>query len=634
MVVAFHAAVPWLAGGYVGVDVFFVLSGFLITGLLAREAIDRGEIDLTEFYARRARRLLPAFFVVLLATIALTLWIYAPIDRPPIASDARAVSLHYGNMLFAQDAVNYHATSSKPFLHTWSLAVEEQFYVIWPLLFVFVGRSYSGKESITRQLMTAVVVAAGLSFALSLWVTQVAQPWAFFGMPTRIWEFAIGGIASLMIARETEKNTERGGGGILQAAGLLAIGIASATYHDATSYPGIAAIVPALGTVAIIVGGHRSPDNTVSEMLGAPILRWFGRISYSWYLWHWPLVGLGTVLDWQIGVTGRLVWSAIALVLAVLTTRFVEEPARDPERLRLNSRLLAGGAVGVSVTGALIAALAQSLAVRQASSAVQRPFAAARSDGMSHDCWGSLLTNARGPCEFGDRQSHTTVVLMGDSHAEHWLPAVDRLGKERGWRVIAMVKPACPVSDLPELVNARLKRYYTECTQWRREQLRRIVAMRPDLVLLSSYDHYLRIGSSYNVSPESWREGLRRTYGFLSHAKIPTIAIRDVPQAGFDVPGCLSRRAAGAPFSKQCVYRLSDGISLPARVAQDEAARGLSHIEFVDMTDRFCDRGLCPAVRRGAIVFRDDDHLTATFSRNEAPVLGARISAAFARLSR
>jgi peptidoglycan/LPS O-acetylase OafA/YrhL len=538
-------------------------------------------------------------------------------------------------MLFAQDAVNYHATSSKPFLHTWSLAVEEQFYVIWPLLFVFVGRSYAGKESITRQLMTAVVIAAGASFALSLWVTQVAQPWAFFGMPTRIWEFAIGGIAALMIARETEETkVERGGGAILQAGGLIATGISAATYHDATAYPGLAAIVPALGTVAIIVGGNRSPDNVVSQILGSPILRWFGRVSYSWYLWHWPLVGLGVVLDWQIGVFGRLTWSGVALVLAVLTTRFVEEPARDAERFRFNSRLLAAGAVGISVTGAFIAALAQSLAVRQASSPAQRPFAAARRDGMVHDCWGSLLTNARGSCEFGDRQSHTTVVLMGDSHAEHWLPAVDRIGKERGWRVIAMVKPACPVADMPELVNARLKRYYTECTQWRREQLRRIVAMRPDLVLLSSYDHYLRIGSSYNLSPESWREGLRRTYGFLSHAKIPTIAIRDVPQAGFDVPGCLSRRAAGAPFAKQCVYRLSDGISMPARVAQDEAARGLSNIQFVDMTDRFCDRGVCPAVRRGAIVFRDDDHLTATFSRNEAPALGARIAAAVARMSR
>src|SRR5262245_65286292 len=150
MVVAFHAAVPWLAGGYVGVDVFFVLSGFLITGLLAREVIATGDVDLTEFYARRARRLLPVFFVVLLATIGLALWLYAPIDRPPVASDARAVALHYGNVLFAQDAVNYHASSRNPFLHTWSPAVEEQFYVIWPLLFLFVGRFYAGKDSISK----------------------------------------------------------------------------------------------------------------------------------------------------------------------------------------------------------------------------------------------------------------------------------------------------------------------------------------------------------------------------------------------------------------------------------------------------------------------------------------------------
>src|SRR3954470_3686924 len=192
LVVAFHAGVPWLAGGYVGVDVFFVLSGFLITGLLAREVIDTGTVDVTSFYARRARRLIPAFFVVLVATLGIALLFYAPIDCPGVASDARAVALHYGNVLFAKEAVNYHASASNPFLHTWSLAVEEQFYVIWPLLFLFVGRFYSGKETVSRQLMTAVILAAVLSLGLSLWVMNVAQPWAFFGMPTRIWEFAFG----------------------------------------------------------------------------------------------------------------------------------------------------------------------------------------------------------------------------------------------------------------------------------------------------------------------------------------------------------------------------------------------------------------------------------------------------------
>jgi peptidoglycan/LPS O-acetylase OafA/YrhL len=162
LVVAFHANVPWLTGGYVGVDVFFVISGFLITGLLAREVEDTGDVNLTEFYARRARRLLPALLVVLLATIATTLWIYAPIDQPAVASDGRAVALHYGNILFAQTAVDYHATSTNPFLHTWSLAVEEQFYLVWPLLFMLIGRWYAGKDSLNRQLVVGVAFAGAV----------------------------------------------------------------------------------------------------------------------------------------------------------------------------------------------------------------------------------------------------------------------------------------------------------------------------------------------------------------------------------------------------------------------------------------------------------------------------------------
>ncbi|HEY9225047.1 MAG TPA: acyltransferase family protein [Gemmatimonadaceae bacterium] len=638
LVVAFHAAVPGLVGGYVGVDVFFVLSGFFITGLLAREITTTGSLDLTEFYARRARRLLPAFLVVLFATIVIALLFYAPIDRPKIAFDARAVALHYGNVLFARDAVNYHASSQNPFLHTWSLAVEEQFYVIWPLLFLFVGRFYAGKESINKQLMTAVVIAGAASFALSLWITQVAQPWAFFGMPTRIWEFALGGIVALQIARGSETTAEKSERAmLLQIGGLVAIATAAAIYHDATPYPGAAALLPALGTVALIVGGHRAPDSRVSRILGSPVLRWFGRVSYAWYLWHWPLVGLGAVLDWQIGFVGRLAWSAFALVLAMLTLRFVEEPARDPERLRLDSRLLAGGAVAVSVAAALVATGALAIAHKQATSRVQRPFAMARKDGMRHDCWGSLLENASAPCEFGDRSSRTTVVLMGDSHAEHWLPAVDRIGRERGWRVIAMVKPACPVADVPTLVNARLKRYYSECNEWRRAKLRRIVAMRPSLVILSSFDYYVAGdgASDWRVSPASWRDGLRKTYGILSRAGIRTVAIRDVPNVGFDVPGCLSRNAGGVLLDgRACEYDLTHSLSRPAWNAQTDAARGLPYVALVDMTDRFCDSGRCSVVKRGAVVYRDDDHLTATFSRNEAPELGRRVIQAVATLPR
>jgi hypothetical protein len=323
-------------------------------------------------------------------------------------------------------------------------------------------------------------------------------------------------------------------------------------------------------------------------------------------------------------------------VLAVLTLRFVEEPVRRGEWLRGRPQFVTGAALGLSVVVALIALGGTALARRSAATAEQRRFAAARHDAMEHDCWGSLLENATAPCVFGSVRARTTVVLLGDSHAEHWLPAMDRIGRDADWRVVAMVKPGCPVADVATLVNWRLKRQYTECTQWRRAMLRRILVMRPDLVVLSSYDHYVaRDGdaSDSRVTPDAWRNGLRRTYSLLSGAGINTVVIRGTPRTNFDVPSCLSRRASGAPFSdKPCRYEFSKALMPQAIAAQNDATRGLSHIAFVDVNDRICSTRVCPVVQRGDIVFRDDDHLTATFSVATAPVLRARISAAMQEL--
>jgi len=229
-VVAFHAGIWWMAGGFIGVDVFFVLSGYLISGLLARELAASGDVDLTTFYARRAQRLLPALIVVLLATLAIALFFYAPIDQRPIASDARAVALHYGNVLFARNAVNYHASAENPFLHTWSLAVEEQFYVIWPLLFLGVARLWTGdqEEKQTNKRLLAMMAFAGLiSFVASLVITSTSQPWAFFGMPTRVWEFAIGGVTAIAVGSDHTCALTGSGGLTKSSAGGLVITVGS-----------------------------------------------------------------------------------------------------------------------------------------------------------------------------------------------------------------------------------------------------------------------------------------------------------------------------------------------------------------------------------------------------------------------
>jgi hypothetical protein len=260
----------------------------------------------------------------------------------------------------------------------------------------------------------------------------------------------------------------------------------------------------------------------------------------------------------------------------------------------------------------------------------QRAFAAARQDRMQHDCWATTVEDARGPCAFGDLRSSTTIVLLGDSHAEHWLSGLDRVGRERGWKIVAMVKGGCPVADIPELVNARLRRYYHECTRYREAMLQRIVAMRPAAVILSSWDHYIPpdgAGADWQVTPELWQRGLRRTYARLSAARLPVVAIRGTPRTWFDVPACLSRQAARLPFAADCSYDRERSLSRAAVAAQSNAARGLP-IRFIDMNDQICASDRCAVVQQGVVVFTDDNHLTATFSRSVAPVLGARLASA------
>jgi hypothetical protein len=250
---------------------------------------------------------------------------------------------------------------------------------------------------------------------------------------------------------------------------------------------------------------------------------------------------------------------------------------------------------------------------------------------------GSLVESASAPCIFGDVNASTTVVLMGDSHAEHWLPAMDAIGQARHWKVYAMVKPACPVADLPQLMNRRLKRFYTECAEWRTAKLKKILELKPNFVVLSSYDHYVPMDGqvpSWSISAADWQVGLRRTYALLSHAGIKTIAMRDVPDIGFDAPSCLSRQASRAPFKSACTYDLRSSLHRRAIEAQTAAARGLANVSLVSMNDRVCSRSPCSVVQRESIVYRDDDHITATFSRAEASVLGARLIAALADTER
>jgi peptidoglycan/LPS O-acetylase OafA/YrhL len=638
LVVLFHAGVPALAGGFVGVDVFFVLSGFFITGLLVREMEDTGTVDVNGFWGKRSLRLLPALLLVLGATLAGVMLLYTPIDRAAIAGAARSVALYSGNMEFAQAHVNYFNSGENPLLHTWSLAVEEQFYFVWPLLVLLGAWALSRRSAEEREvdaagrkwMLIGIAVVGAISFGASIWVTQSAQMWAFFAMPTRIWEFALGGATALMLGESSE--TSDRAPTIIQVAGLVAVGLAVVLYDQSTPYPGIAAALPAVGAVGLIAGGHRAPGSFVTRALSVEPLQFFGRLSYAWYLWHWPLVGLAAVLNPDIGVWGKLAWTGAALGLAWLTYWFVEQPARNGGRLsRIPGEWLGPVALGASIAAAGVSHVAMSLAQRSVSRGPQKVFAAAREDRVYDNCWTNSLDEFTEPCVIGDPNSSTVLALLGDSHAQHWTAGLDRAGKEHGWKILVTVKGGCPVADMPEVMNGyRSKQWYAECARFREAMVQRIIAAKPSAVILSNWDHYVVAKGSYSgwqVTPDVWRDGLRRTYSRFTSAGIKTIVIRGTPRTYFDVPGCLSRKEARLPGARSCTYERSKAFSPAAVRAQTDAARGLP-IRFVDMNSEICATATCATMQSGIVQFTDDNHLAATFSRSLGPVLGAEISSA------
>ncbi|HEX7949432.1 MAG TPA: acyltransferase family protein, partial [Candidatus Limnocylindrales bacterium] len=340
---------PVAIGGFTGVDVFFVVSGFLITGLLLREHAQTGRIDLGRFYSRRMRRILPAALATVAVTVVLAAVFLAPLQVPSIAQDGAASALSIGNIRFAVQSTDYFAeTDVSPFRHFWSLGVEEQFYLVWPGLLILVLGSVRSRLRV--GILMIGLLAASLAFAV--WLTDVLEPWAFYSLPSRVWQLALGGLLSVVVA--PGRQLPRWLAAPMSWLGLGLLAAAFVLIDPASPYPGLWALLPAGGAAALIVAGGRGLGT--AQLLGWRPLRFIGRISYSLYLWHWPILTLPALaLGQDLPLETRLGLGALSIVVGAISWRLIEEPFWHGSLSSFRPRPVLATAMATAIAVALLA---------------------------------------------------------------------------------------------------------------------------------------------------------------------------------------------------------------------------------------------------------------------------------------
>jgi peptidoglycan/LPS O-acetylase OafA/YrhL len=630
LVVLFHCGVPACRGGFVGVDVFFALSGYLITGLIVNEVERSGKLSFRNFYARRVRRLLPASGLVVVSTLLLGWFVYSPLELARYVKWAVYTSLYISNYMFMRDAANYFASdvALNPYLHTWSLAVEEQFYLFWPAMIIASLALLKSRRGLAMVLLAVCIV----SFGLCILLTQVRQPWAFFSLPTRAWEFALGGLACLLSKPQLVART--GLIKILGWAGLAGVVASGCLYSAQMNFPGYAAMLPIAGTVAVLIPGASGTPSLLQTVLGHGVLQYLGKLSYSWYLWHWPMILMAEACFPDLTWRGRLFPAAIALGLAQITFWILEKPVRVSPFLVARPALSLSIAILVAAVGLSAAKLVGRRVDLALRSPVQANLWAAAHDSrtlFNAHCLAPAGVSRIKECEYGDRGSSRTVILFGDSHAEHWFPALDAIAKDKHWRLLTLLKASCPVARV-EVYNVVLKREDTECYQWREAALAKIVQQTPYLIILSEKNAVvvnqsllMKGNVSHKIAPNKWEEGLHSTVSYLDSYGVKTLVIADVPRAPLDIPTCLSRAAAHSWGARNCVIRRDLALNLDAVQAENSAVKGIPGAKLVDFADKFCSGAICETTVRGEIVYRDSNHMTSTFAKGFAPLLEQQI---------
>ncbi len=627
-VVAAHVEFPWFSGGFVGVDVFFVMSGYLITSLLLKEYQLSGKVNFFGFYAARLRRLLPALLFMLLATSVAAVYLLSPFEQGVQAKTAGYASVWLSNMQFSLEELDYFApiATENMYLHTWSLGVEEQFYLIWPVLILLFLGAWSG-EGRQPRFNWLVIMMAGVVvvfFTLSVYLSYSQPAFGFYLMSSRAWQFALGALVLLcaVLSRDKVVSLDKltwsaktsfllhAGGWV----GLIGITSSAIFMHSNMTYPGFWALFPSIGTALILVAGAGKTRTMLTMLLSIKPLQWIGRVSYSWYLWHWSILVLGEKIFQYDGLIEKCVLVLVALLLAVFSYFAVESPIRK-------SRYLIERPVFTMILASCLMILSFCLTLFWASSAKewvnqpeQRIFSKVHADkpitySMGCDQW--YHSAELKFCIFGDVEAEHVAILIGDSIGAQWSPALAQRYVKTNWKFIVITKSSCPMIDEPFFYK-RIGREYTECSEWRHTAVQWMKDNKPDIVFMGS--------AATGFKKNQWIGGTTRILDEIASSVASIYILRSTPTVPFDGPACLSRKEwqqqglpSWLPINTTCDSILDDPYADKVYQWLEESAQNFDNVKVLNMNPIVCPENRCAAIQSGRAVFRDNMHLSKSY---------------------
>lgn len=627
-----------------GVDVFLLLTGFLITGSLVRAMERDGRVAFGAFWTKLVKRLFPAGAVVLGAVLMMTYLFFPRSQWTTVIDDVRAAVLYYGNWHLAAGSVDYMADNSaaSAVQHFWSLAVQGQFYLLWPVLITIAGFVAVRLGARVRHVaFTVVGIVFVLSLAYSLWITATEPVWAYFDTGARLWELALGGMLALVVHRVNLPGTLRMIAGWLGLAGLVLCGL---IIGDSIPYPGFASLWPTTAALLIILAGAGEAANgrfSANRLLGARPLTWLGGHAYTLFLWHWPVLIVYLELTERVrpSMTGGLMVLASSFAAALFTTRVIEGGVtRATERRRTPSWSLAAGVIfilPVLAAGSLWAHSIEQdrqtrlelssnpLAYPGAAVHLNPELAAGLPDLPIHpdtttvaretidqtrSCNAAAEDTEVVSCEFGDPDSDYTIAMVGSSHVRHWFQALHTLADQHGWRLVTMTKNACQFSSEEQVYRGEV---YTECTTWNADVMTGLAELAPDAV-------FTLASLTDREEGEHVPAGFVDRWRLLDGMGIDVIAMRDTPRFDFPVPECTDRNDRDECSSPKA-----------ESMAEEPPFKDLPNVphntRFLDLTDYLCEDGVCHGVIGNQLVYYDTDHLSYAFSRSLAVVMEPQI---------